>query len=119
MKEKEIVRKKSMKKMEEMNEEDGGHEETEDSTSEGRGEEAGALGPCLDPDSQHTGAILGVAVGCGWQAFVAYVNVGCYYVVGIPLGCVLGFKFDLGAKVEIAKKRLEKWDDTKEPLPKS
>ena len=41
----------------------------------------------------------GVAVGCGWQAFVAYVNVGCYYVVGIPLGCVLGFKFDLGAKV--------------------
>lgn len=41
----------------------------------------------------------GVAVGCGWQAFVAYVNVGCYYVVGIPLGCLLGFKFDLGAKV--------------------
>ena len=42
---------------------------------------------------------VGVAVGCGWQAFVAYVNVGCYYVVGIPLGCVLGFKFDLGAQV--------------------
>ncbi|KAM0922731.1 hypothetical protein ACQ4PT_005985 [Festuca glaucescens] len=38
-----------------------------------------------------------VAVGCGWQAFVAYVNVGCYYVVGIPLGCLLGFYFDLGA----------------------
>lgn len=30
---------------------------------------------------------------------MAYVNVGCYYVVGIPLGCLLGFKFDLGAKV--------------------
>ncbi|KAL0012356.1 hypothetical protein SO802_007464 [Lithocarpus litseifolius] len=43
--------------------------------------------------------LSGVAVGCGWQAFVAYVNVGCYYVVGIPLGCVLGFKFDLGAKL--------------------
>lgn len=41
----------------------------------------------------------GVAVGCGWQAFVAYVNVGCYYVIGVPLGAVLGFKFDLGAKV--------------------
>ena len=41
----------------------------------------------------------GVAVGCGWQAFVAYVNVGCYYVVGIPLGCLLGFYFDLGAAV--------------------
>ncbi|KAI4298675.1 hypothetical protein L6164_032207 [Bauhinia variegata] len=42
--------------------------------------------------------LSGVAVGCGWQAFVAYVNVGCYYFVGIPLGVVLGFKFDLGAK---------------------
>jgi Na+-driven multidrug efflux pump len=41
----------------------------------------------------------GVAVGCGWQAFVAYVNVGCYYIIGIPVGAVLGFKFDLGAKV--------------------
>ncbi|KAG5231980.1 Protein TRANSPARENT TESTA [Salix suchowensis] len=30
--------------------------------------------------------LSGVAVGCGWQAFVAYVNVGCYYVVGIPSG---------------------------------
>ncbi|GMJ04561.1 hypothetical protein like AT1G61890 [Hibiscus trionum] len=27
--------------------------------------------------------LSGVAVGCGWQAFVAYVNVGCYYVLGI------------------------------------
>ncbi|ONI09981.1 hypothetical protein PRUPE_4G022000 [Prunus persica] len=42
--------------------------------------------------------LSGVAVGCGWQAFVAYVNVGCYYVVGIPIGCLLGFKFDLGAE---------------------
>ena len=45
--------------------------------------------------------IEGVAVGCGWQAFVAYVNVGCYYVVGIPLGALLGFKFNLGAKVHL------------------
>ncbi|CAN6485628.1 unnamed protein product [Victoria cruziana] len=43
--------------------------------------------------------LSGVAVGCGWQAFVAYVNVGCYYIVGIPLGALLGFKFGLGAKV--------------------
>ncbi|CAL5344525.1 unnamed protein product [Camellia sinensis] len=42
--------------------------------------------------------LSGVAVGCGWQAFVAYVNVGCYYFVGIPLGCLLGFKFDFGVK---------------------
>ncbi|KAA8515500.1 hypothetical protein F0562_018889 [Nyssa sinensis] len=42
--------------------------------------------------------LSGVAVGCGWQAFVAYVNVGCYYLVGIPLGSVLGFYFNFGAK---------------------
>ncbi|XP_050213025.1 protein DETOXIFICATION 40-like [Mercurialis annua] len=42
--------------------------------------------------------LSGVAVGCGWQAFVAYVNVGCYYVIGVPLGVLLGFKFNLGAK---------------------
>ncbi|GLU13864.1 hypothetical protein SLE2022_304740 [Rubroshorea leprosula] len=88
--------------------------------------------------------LSGVAVGCGWQAFVAYVNVGCYYIIGIPLGCLLGFKFDFGAKgiwtgmiggtiiqtliliwvtvrtdwqkeVEKAKSRLEEWDDIKEP----
>lgn len=42
--------------------------------------------------------LSGVAVGCGWQAFVAYVNVGCYYVVGVPLGVLLAFYFDFGAK---------------------
>ncbi|XP_052208032.1 protein DETOXIFICATION 40-like [Diospyros lotus] len=42
--------------------------------------------------------LSGVAVGCGWQAFVAYVNIGCYYLVGIPLGCLLGFYFKLGVK---------------------
>ncbi|KAJ9689761.1 hypothetical protein PVL29_012443 [Vitis rotundifolia] len=92
--------------------------------------------------------LSGVAVACGWQAFVAYINVGCYYVVGIPLGCVLGFKFDLGAKgiwsgmiggtvmqtlilvwvtfrtdwseeVGKAKQRLDKWEDKEdEPLLK-
>ncbi|KAJ4977955.1 hypothetical protein NE237_008735 [Protea cynaroides] len=53
--------------------------------------------------------LSGVAVGCGWQKFVALVNVGCYYVVGIPLGVILGFKLDFGAKVEKAKNRLDKW----------
>lgn len=50
-----------------------------------------------------------MAVGCGWQAFVAYVNVGCYYVVGIPLGILLGFTFDFGAKVyfKFLKKKIE------------
>lgn len=43
----------------------------------------------------------GVAVGCGWQTFVAYVNVGCYYLVGVPLGVLLAFKFNHGAKVTV------------------
>ncbi|XP_058094179.1 protein DETOXIFICATION 40-like [Magnolia sinica] len=90
--------------------------------------------------------LSGVAVGCGWQAFVAYVNVGCYYIVGIPLGSLLGFYFKLGAKgiwsgmiggtvmqtiillwvtfrtdwnkeVEESLKRLNKWDDASKPAP--
>ncbi|XP_043688939.1 protein DETOXIFICATION 40-like [Telopea speciosissima] len=91
--------------------------------------------------------LSGVAVGCGWQTLVAYVNVGCYYVVGIPLGALLGFKFDFGAKgiwsgmiggtamqtlillwityrtdwnkeVEKAMRRLDVWEDKEETPPK-
>ncbi|KAL0560049.1 hypothetical protein IC582_000441 [Cucumis melo] len=89
--------------------------------------------------------LTGVAVGCGWQAFVAYVNIGCYYIVGVPLGSLLGFYFNFGAKgiwvglmggtfmqtvilvwvtwrtdwnkeVDEAIKRLSKWDDTAKPV---
>nr|XP_004251515.1 protein DETOXIFICATION 40 [Solanum lycopersicum] len=89
--------------------------------------------------------LSGVAVGCGWQTFVAYVNIGCYYIVGVPLGALLGFYFKLGAKgiwsgmlggtvmqtiiliwitartdwnkeVEAAQSRLKKWDDKKESI---
>jgi MATE family multidrug resistance protein len=41
--------------------------------------------------------LSGVAIGCGWQAVVAYVNLATYYVIGLPIGCVLGFKEDMGA----------------------
>ncbi|KAG8377714.1 hypothetical protein BUALT_Bualt08G0061500 [Buddleja alternifolia] len=41
--------------------------------------------------------LSGVAVGAGWQSIVAYVNIGCYYIVGLPLGLLLGFVFDFGA----------------------
>uniref|UniRef100_J3LQD4 Protein DETOXIFICATION n=1 Tax=Oryza brachyantha TaxID=4533 RepID=J3LQD4_ORYBR len=87
--------------------------------------------------------LSGVAVGCGWQRFVAFVNVGCYYIVGIPVGVLLGFRFHLGAKgiwggmlggtcmqalllswtifradwnkeVDETKKRLNKWEDKKQ-----
>lgn len=40
-----------------------------------------------------------MAIGSGWQAVVAYVNLACYYVVGLPIGCVLGFKTSLGVVV--------------------
>ncbi|KAG6589167.1 protein DETOXIFICATION 40-like isoform X2 [Cucurbita moschata] len=91
--------------------------------------------------------LSGVAVGCGWQSFVALVNVCCYYFVGLPFGVLLGFHFQLGAKgiwlgmlsgtamqtcilvwvtlradwnkeVEEAVKRLNKWNDTSNSLPK-
>ncbi|WVY93152.1 hypothetical protein V8G54_032240 [Vigna mungo] len=87
--------------------------------------------------------LSGVAVGCGWQATVAYVNVGCYYLIGVPLGCILGFNFGLGVQgiwsgmiggtmlqtlvllwitlrtdwdkeVNTTKERLEKWDHKKQ-----
>ncbi|PRQ40147.1 putative multi antimicrobial extrusion protein [Rosa chinensis] len=40
--------------------------------------------------------LSGVAIGAGWQAFVAYVNIGCYYLIGVPLGLLFGYKFDWG-----------------------
>lgn len=35
--------------------------------------------------------VSGVAVGSGRQAVVAYINIGSYYLVGIPLGLLLGW----------------------------
>lgn len=43
--------------------------------------------------------MIGVAVGSGWQAYVAYINLGCYYLIGVPLGFSMGWAFDLGVKV--------------------
>ncbi|CAL9773447.1 unnamed protein product [Musa acuminata subsp. burmannicoides] len=40
--------------------------------------------------------LSGVAVGSGWQALVAYVNIGTYYFIGIPFGLILGWIFELG-----------------------
>ncbi|KAL5558576.1 hypothetical protein UlMin_034787 [Ulmus minor] len=42
--------------------------------------------------------LSGVAVGSGWQATVAYVNIGCYYVIGLPLGFLMGWVFHLGVE---------------------
>ncbi|KAL3514232.1 hypothetical protein ACH5RR_026949 [Cinchona calisaya] len=40
--------------------------------------------------------LSGVAIGSGWQSLVAYVNLGCYYIVGVPLGILMGWVFDFG-----------------------
>ena len=42
---------------------------------------------------------VGVAVGGGWQALVAYINLGSYYVFGLPLGYLLGYKANFGVTV--------------------
>ncbi|XP_076912278.1 protein DETOXIFICATION 29-like [Bidens hawaiensis] len=41
-------------------------------------------------------ALTGVAIGAGWQSIIAYINVACYYIFGIPLGLTLGFLANLG-----------------------
>ncbi|CAN6459867.1 unnamed protein product [Victoria cruziana] len=43
--------------------------------------------------------LSGVAVGAGWQSLVAYINIGCYYLFGLPIGALLGFKFKFGVMV--------------------
>ncbi|XP_048335383.1 protein DETOXIFICATION 27 [Ziziphus jujuba] len=40
--------------------------------------------------------LSGVAVGSGWQSYVAYINLGCYYLIGLPLGYVMGWEFHKG-----------------------
>lgn len=41
---------------------------------------------------------IGVAVGAGWQFSVALINVACYYIIGLPVGGLLGYKFKLGVE---------------------
>lgn len=48
----------------------------------------------------------GVAIGIGWQGAVAYVNIACYYLLGIPLGLVMGYKFNMGVTVSYQKTSL-------------
>ncbi|CAF2182393.1 hypothetical protein YC2023_091792 [Brassica napus] len=42
--------------------------------------------------------LSGVARGCGWQKIGACVNLGSYYLVGVPLGLLLGFHFHIGGR---------------------
>ncbi|KAF7124263.1 hypothetical protein RHSIM_Rhsim12G0111100 [Rhododendron simsii] len=64
-----------------------------------------------------TSILIGVAIGAGWQAYVAYVNLGCYYLLGIPLCLLMAFKFNMGIQILILCKmqagivgdRLKQW----------
>ncbi|XP_059643325.1 protein DETOXIFICATION 27-like [Cornus florida] len=40
--------------------------------------------------------LSGVAVGSGWQSSVAYINLGCYYLIGLPLGFAMEWIFHQG-----------------------
>ncbi|CAB89401.1 putative protein [Arabidopsis thaliana] len=42
--------------------------------------------------------LSGVAVGSGWQSYVAYINLGCYYLIGLPFGLTMGWIFKFGVK---------------------
>ncbi|XP_065851378.1 protein DETOXIFICATION 17-like [Euphorbia lathyris] len=42
--------------------------------------------------------LSGTCRGCGWQKIGAFVNMGSYYIVGIPLAAVLAFVFHVGGK---------------------
>ncbi|CAN0892299.1 Protein DETOXIFICATION 14 [Linum grandiflorum] len=37
------------------------------------------------------GVLSGIARGCGWQHIGAYINLGAFYLCGIPVGVLLGF----------------------------
>jgi MATE family multidrug resistance protein len=59
---------------------------------------AGLLGLTMVLNSVQP-VVSGVAVGGGWQGLVAYINLGCYYIFGLPLGYLLGYKFNFGVGV--------------------
>ncbi|XP_044498639.1 protein DETOXIFICATION 24-like isoform X2 [Mangifera indica] len=42
--------------------------------------------------------LSGVAVGAGRQTLVAYVNLCCYYIIGIPVGVLLAYVADMKVK---------------------
>ncbi|KAL6558764.1 Protein DETOXIFICATION 27 [Orobanche minor] len=42
--------------------------------------------------------LSGVAVGSGWQSYVAYINLCCYYLIGLPLGVLMGWVFHQGVE---------------------
>ncbi|KAG5593930.1 hypothetical protein H5410_035162 [Solanum commersonii] len=46
----------------------------------------------------HQSIFSGIARGCGWQKIGAYVNLGAFYLWGIPIGILLAFVYHVGGK---------------------
>ncbi|XP_060171033.1 protein DETOXIFICATION 16-like [Lycium barbarum] len=46
----------------------------------------------------HQSVFSGIARGCGWQKIGAFVNLGAFYLWGIPAGAVLAFVYHVGGK---------------------
>ncbi|MBA0852073.1 hypothetical protein Goshw_000903 [Gossypium schwendimanii] len=42
--------------------------------------------------------LCGIAIGAGWQSSVAWVNIASFYLIGIPIGAVLGYVFNMEVK---------------------
>ncbi|XP_061351421.1 protein DETOXIFICATION 12-like [Gastrolobium bilobum] len=44
------------------------------------------------------GVLVGIARGCGWQHIGVYINLGAFYLCGIPVAASLAFWLKLGGK---------------------
>ncbi|KAK9197104.1 hypothetical protein WN943_005238 [Citrus x changshan-huyou] len=54
---------------------------------------------CLSVITDSLQAVFsGVAKGCGWQHIGVYINLGAFYLVGLPVGAMLGFVAHLRGK---------------------
>ncbi|XP_021735015.1 protein DETOXIFICATION 19-like [Chenopodium quinoa] len=47
------------------------------------------------------GILSGVCRGCGWQHLVMYINLGTFYLIGMPVAYLIAFKFQMYVKVII------------------
>ncbi|KAK7324565.1 hypothetical protein VNO77_28231 [Canavalia gladiata] len=44
------------------------------------------------------GVLSGVVRGIGWQHLAACINLATYYLIGLPISCLLGFKYNMHVK---------------------
>ncbi|XP_072084408.1 protein DETOXIFICATION 16 isoform X2 [Arachis hypogaea] len=54
--------------------------------------------------------LSGTARGCGWQKMGALINLGSYYLIGIPAAILFAFVFHMGGKAKKAKDSVRVYD---------